>query len=265
MTGPANTGFSSAGFASARFDRRAMIRGAAASMLALSAAAIICTRAAAQARASFAPPAAPLIYSRQLLRIMAGGARFMVARSFAVHFTPDGDGYLLAGTQSSVEVEAPPALARFVALEKARVETGLFPLRLDGAGQIRAAAGPADAPSPPNAGLAAAVAAAQVMAAQMGGTVEAQAQRAAFINAIHQSATQLVTELPTDLFAPQRLDRTERQDLALPGDLQGHVTAQFVASVDPMTGLMRSASRSVVTAIGDDRRETIESWTLKPA
>lgn len=247
------------------YDRRTVIRSAAASLLALSAPAILCTRAAAQGRTTFTPPLTPMVYSRQLLRTMAGGARFMVTRSFTVRFTPDGEGYLLAGAQTGVEVEAPPALARFVELEKARIESGLFPLRLDNTGQIQADRVSAEAPSPSNAGLTAAVATAQTMAAKLGGSPEAQAQRAAFINAIHQSASQLVTELPTDLFAPQQLDRTERQDLTLPGDLQGQVTAQFAADVDSVTGLMRSASRSVITAIGADRRETIESWTLKPA
>lgn len=242
-------------------DRRGAMRQAAAALLALAVTPAMPARAGT---VPFAPPLTPMVYTRQLLRIMAGGHRFMVARSFAIQFTRDAAGYLLDGSQTEVTAEAPPALAQFVDLEKRRVEASLFPLRLDGAGQILPDAAHASARYS-SAGLTAAVAAAQAMAAQGGGSAEAQAEQAAFINAIHQAATQLVTELPIDLFAPQEPDRTERQDLALPGDLKGNVTARFIASVDPVTGLMRSASRSVTTAIGDDRRETIESWTLKPA
>lgn len=246
-------------------DRRSLMRRTAQSILLLSFVPPMAARAQGQPLGQFDPPSTPMIYSRQLLRIMTGGARLMVTRSFAVRFIRDADGYLVTGTQTGVAVEAPPALDRFAALEKERLETGLFPLRLDMAGQITGAQVPTGPAPQQDDRLALAVAAARSVATQMQAEPEVQAQLAAFINAVHQSATQLVTQLPPDLFAPQQLARTERQQLDLPGDLVGQVTAQFSASVDPATGLMRNAQRSVTTAIGPDQRETVESWTLKPA
>ena len=84
----------------------------------------------------FAPPSTPMLYTRRLERSLVGGASLTVTRRFAVRFVLEADGFRVDGEQVDVTVEAPPQLATLAELERERVETGLFPLRLDPAGTI---------------------------------------------------------------------------------------------------------------------------------
>ncbi|HEY6814696.1 MAG TPA: hypothetical protein VI168_04065, partial [Croceibacterium sp.] len=95
----------------------------------------------------------------------------------------------------------------------------------------------------------------------------APAERAelhAFVDAVHRSAGTLLTELPSDLFAPAELARSERRAVPLPGGAAGEVRVTFTAERDAATGLMRTATREVVTAIAGDLRRTLETWRLEP-
>ena len=47
----------------------------------------------ARAAGRFAPPAAPMLYTRRLERVLGDGASFVVVRSFAVRFVPDAAGF----------------------------------------------------------------------------------------------------------------------------------------------------------------------------
>lgn len=220
-------------------------------------------RAAAEAltgpNARFDPSPGTYDYSRRLEREMTGGARFVVMRRFTVGLSRAQGGFELAGNQSAVAVEAPPALARFAELERARIESGLFPLRLDARGQI---VGWTTAQA--SGELASAVRQAQAMTDAAAIPADDQARLRVFIEAVHRAATSILTRLPPDLFAPAAPTREDRQVLDLPDGADGVVTARFAAETDPATGLMRSARRSVVTQIGENRRETVESWSLAP-
>lgn len=242
-------------------DRRGLIRcGAASAMVA--GVSLLVPHGLAAAGRRFAPPADPLIYSRLLVRQLAGGRQMAVARDFRILFAAISGGYAVDGAQVAVRVEAPPALDRFAALERERIETGLFPLHLDADGQI--AGGQPFAGTPASAAiLENAVATARAMTANLPGDQD-QARNDAFIAAVHQSASAFVSQLPVDLFAPRALDRAESRVLALPDGVSGTVATRFVASIDDTTGLMREARRSVVTTIGAEARETVESWTLRP-
>jgi hypothetical protein len=238
-------------------DRRAVLRYAAVAML-LPALAAAPLRAAAQGF-RFAPPAGPMLYTRRLERGLRDGAAFVVSRSFEVRFRPESPGYRVDGAQVGVEVEAPEALAAFGRIEREREEVGLFPLRLDAGGAIAAGAG-----TPVASRLDDAV---REAAAVLEARPQAPAERAEllrFVNAFHQSAGQLLTELPRDLFAPAEAERSEHREIALPGGEAGAVTVTFSAARDPATGLMRQARREVVTELAGDRRRTLETWRLEP-
>ena len=235
-----------------RTDRRAVLQYAAAALL------LPALPAAAQA-SRFAPHAGPMLYTRRLERGLSGGASFVVSRSFAVRFLHEGAGYLVEGRQVAVEVDAPEALAAFADIERAREERGLFPLRLDAQGAIAAGAG-----EPVSTRLDDAV---REALAQLEAQPHAEAERAElvrFVNAFHQSASKLMTELPRDLFAPPPVSRTESRAISLPGGDTGEVSVTFSAARDPATGLMREARREVVTELDGDRRTTLESWRLTP-
>ena len=213
--------------------------------------------AAAQPATRFAPPAAPMRYTRRLERGLPDGARLIVSRDFAVHFVPDTGGFRIEGEQTGVMVDAPPSLAALARLERERIETGVFPLQLDAAGAIRAAA-----PSAPSAQLDEAVREVTAQIEHWPHTPAEREQLRAFVNAVHQSAGRLVTELPRDLFAPTGVPRADNRAIALPGGEAGQVSTTFTATRDPATGLMREAQREVLTKVAGEVRRTLESWTL---
>lgn len=213
----------------------------------------------ARAAARFAPPAVPMLYTRRLERVLPDGASFVVTRSFAVRFVPEGPGFRVEGRQMSVEVAAPALLERFAQMERQRVETALFPIALDSAGRI---VGHAEGQG--SAQLDAAVREALDRVDRAPFTAGERAEAVRFVEALHQSAGKVLTEPPADLFAPEGAPREERREVALPGGGSGTVRVRFSAESDPTTGLLREAMREVVTELGGDRRRTLESWRLAP-
>jgi hypothetical protein len=91
-----------------------------------------------------------------------------------------------------------------------------------------------------------------------------RAELVRFVNAFHQSAGKLTTQLPRDLFAPAETARSEHRAVALPDGDAGDVTVTFSAARDPATGVMRQARREVVTELAGERRRTLETWRLDP-
>jgi len=203
------------------------------------------------------PPSGDMLYRRRLVRGLRGGASFNVTREFRVRFEPVAGGYLLNGAQFSARVEAPQALANFAAIEEQRVETGMFPLVLDGAGQIVEG----------NADLSANAIEHAMQDVRERFPVEAGKQpneAVEFIEALHSTGTRLTAELPKDLFAPVENARSDRREIALPWGDKGEVSTRFEAERDPLTHLMRHAHREVITRMGDDTRRNYESWDLLP-
>jgi hypothetical protein len=236
-------------------DRRQLFRMAAAALL-LPAAAGQTARAAARG-AVFKPPMSPMLYVRRLRRELADGASLAVSRSFAVQFKQDGSGFRIEGDQVDVTVDAPAALARFAALERERKEQELFPLMLDLRGQIVGVK-----PVNLSAQIKTAVdeVAARIDRAKLDSDTRIELNR--LLNAIHQGASQVVTELPKDLFAPVQTEEVMTREVALLNGASGAVTVHFSAVTDSGTGLMKQALREVVTDLAGDRRRTVESWQL---
>lgn len=239
-------------------DRRTILRWAMAAALAPA----LATRAEAGSAspARFAPASGPMIFTRRLERALAGGAALVVARSFAVGFSAGADGWTVRGEQVGVTVDAPRRIAQLAALERQRVETGIFPLTLDTAGLI------VGGPDPkPGKELEEALAIVRRGLDRSPVAAGERPQLEAFVRAVHESSARVAALLPTDLFAPRDAPTHAERGIALPGGGAGTIEVTFTAVTDPATGVMRSARREIVTAIGDDRRLTREDWTLAPA
>lgn len=238
-------------------DRREMLKFAlGASLLPL----LASQRVAAEmpGSSSILPPSGNMLYRRRLVRGLPDGKTFTVTRDFRVRFEPVAAGFILGGEQLSARVEAPEALASFAAIEEQRVETGMFPLMLDAAGQIVEG----------NAELSASAAEHAMRDVRQRFPVETgkQANEAVdFIEALHNTGTRLTAELPRDLFAPVDNSRSDRREIALPWGDKGEVTTHFEAERDPLTQLMRHAHREVITRMGNDMRRNFEGWDLLPA
>ncbi len=198
-----------------------------------------------------APPTSAMIYRRILERELPGGPVLRVTRDFAVRFEGVGEGFRLIGQQVLAHVEAPANLAQLAALEEQRVELGIFPLLLDGAGRI--IAGNDDQP---NDQIASALAEVQRLLGDAG------EEASTLVEALHATGSQLTAELPLDLFSPAEGPREERQQITLPWGETGEVATRFEAVCDPQTKLMRSARREVITRLGEDERRSAERWEL---
>jgi hypothetical protein len=239
-------------------DRRTVLRWAVAAALVP----LLATRAGAAVLAGGArirPPRGPMTFTRRLERGLAGGAKLVVSRSFAVRFIAATEGWTIAGEQVAVTVEAPERIAQLAAIERGRKETGLFPLTLDRSGMI---VGLPETARPKEVDQAIAVVRDELAKRNLA-TDERQAYDA-FIRAVHEAGAKMSSALPGDLFAPRDTAKHSEGRLALPGGGAGTIEVNFTATVDPADGLMRQARRDIVTAIADDRRLTREDWSLMP-
>jgi hypothetical protein len=239
-------------------DRRTMLRWA---MAAAFAPAFVSRASAATGSAErrIDPPSGEMTFTRRLERALPGGSKLVVARSFAVRFAATPAGWSLSGEQVGVTVDAPARIAALAALERQRIETGLFPLALDRAGMI---VGGPDAPPVVELEQAVAIVRRQIEAA--GFAADERKELEAFVRAVHDAGAKMTSEFPGDLFAPREQAVRAERELALPGGGAGTIEVSFTAVTDPTTGLMAEARREIVTAIADDRRLTREDWTLAP-
>jgi hypothetical protein len=238
-------------------DRRALLRWAMAAALAPA----FASRAGAAVTAgrTIAPPTGPMTFTRRLQRALPGSNKLVVSRSFAIDFTATATGWTVSGEQSGVSVEAPERIAALAALERQRVETGLFPLALDRTGMV---VGAPDAR--PAKELDEAVAIVGRMLDNAGIASGERAELDSFVRAVHEAGARMTSQFPGDLFAPRDDDAHATRELALPGGGAGTIEVSFTALTDPATGLMREARREIVTSIGNDRRLTREDWSLTP-
>lgn len=240
-------------------DRRAFLLAAAALLPALASRDALAQSAAIDGTRAIEPPPQPMIYTRRLVRGLTGNARIMVERRFAVRFTRSASGFVVEGEQIGVDVEIPEQLAWLGKLERERVESGIFPLQLDNRGRILSGETVWGVPE-----IEAALREVETRVEQMDATADQREALQEFVTAIHEAGTHIVSTLPSDLFAPDETDRRASRGIVLPHGAEGEVSTLFSAQRDPLTGLMRSARREVVTAIAGDQRHTVETFSLVP-
>ena len=212
----------------------------------------------------FAPPAGALRLTRELHRHLADGQQVVTRRSYRIRITRTGTasvagpdaGFVVDGVLVSAEVSAPPALAQLAAIERARPDTGLFPLHLDRDGQIT------DAAAPPDTATGKAlkkVTNEMISGAHLGPARRAEMRR--FTLAVLQGDG---SEMPAELLHPQPGHVEDTSQFALPDGGKGQITVAIDAETDPATGLMRRFSRAITTSGGGTARASEEVWTLLP-
>jgi len=208
---------------------------------------------------SFAPPAGPMVFRRKLRRQLGGNYSLTVERGFEIGFERVRAGFFVTGRQIDVAVNAPENLEAYARLERERREEGIFPLLLDDRGLIRS--GPETVSS---ASLDQAIERAlNQVAAELKSQPEI-AEARSFILGLQQAAGRISSAMPADLFAPPGTIQRAQRTIELPGGLSGTLSTEFSGAVSPETGLLETAQRIVVTDAGGTRRETVESWSLKP-
>lgn len=167
---------------------------------------------------------------------------------------------LVGGRQINAKVSAPPALESFAKLEEARIEHGMFPINLTEIGRIRQAA---------NAGHASEIdkAVDLAMAHIRDGGQNAEQKNAAFhfLRSLQQSAGQATSQMPQDLFFPDRLNHSHSRPVPLPRGISGKITIDFAAVLNDNSTLLKTAERAVTTTVEASSRTSIERWILAPA
>lgn len=241
-----------------QLERRKLIQLAAAFALAPT---LICAPLRAQSGlGTIAPPSRAMTYKRKIQRQLSDGAWLSVERSFAVRFIAEASGFRVDGKQIGIEIDAPAALKSIVKLEKARVETGIFPLMLKENGFIESGSTAHEAKQ-----IEAALHEVSQQVLTISGTAEERRELQDFISAFHNVGSNIISNLPVDLFSPERNKRSISREIAMPDGIIGEVTSTFSAQRDPETNLMRMAKREIVTRMEGDTRHTIESWSLLPS
>lgn len=220
----------------------------------------VSAQSADQASRPFAPPDSPLVLTRTVWRTLADGKEIVVRRRYAVQFTRHGDGFLLDGKLLDSAVDAPPLLAALASIERGRSDEGLFPLLLDPAGRILAAA--TAQPGAPLQRDNARERAQSLLASTPLPAVQRQ-ETGAFLSQLAIQGAMAVW--PADLFNPASGERRERRRIALPGGQEGAVDVSVKAGDAQTNGLPQAVERTVTTIMEGTSRTTRERWTLIPA
>ncbi len=207
---------------------------------------------------AFTPPQTRMVLTRTVRRPLSGGRELVVRRSYEVQIVADGPGYRVDGQLTGCTVEAPESLKALAEIERNRPETSLFPIALDGKGNILSSA-----PARPNESLdrAADLVSGRLETIPLSPMDLEQAR--AFVRQVQARAAG--SQWPADLFHPVPGRRTETKTIPLPGGERGSVAVEVTAQDQQSGGLLGSLERIVVTELEGDRRVTREEWTLASA
>jgi len=207
---------------------------------------------------AFAPLGEPLLVTRTVVRTLHDGKEIVARRSYLVSFAPDGDAFTVNGRLVASEITAPPALQAIAELERARPDSGTFPIALDRSGLARAGSVPA---SPSSANADAARAARALVA---GADVAIADKREADAFIAEAAARGSAIPWPAELFSPAAADRHDRRSVALANDENGTVEVTHRITARLPNGAPAGFIREVVTEIGATRRVSREEWTILP-
>lgn len=218
---------------------------------------------AAFAQGTIVLPDGPCKLTRVLTRSLYDGNQIRVARQWRIAFARggglSGDRITVRGQQLSVEVDAPPSLAQFSALEEGRSTATMWPILLTQSGLIVAAGrGIVDAD------VDTALQTARQMIAERNGA-EAAAMHVRRLQAELQSAgTSLLDRLPDDLFFPTVGPLQASRVVELPGGRVGEFEVSYEAVAVPGKGWLDRAMRQVTTRLDGTEQTAREDWSLSP-
>ena len=205
--------------------------------------------------ANFSPPHAPLLLVRTFHRPLPDGQVIVTRRNYAIRIAPDVEGYRVDGELIQATVDAPPSLSALAEIERSRPDPGMFPILLDGQGQIR---GGGNVLSDGSLDRAAVIAAESIGASGL--TAIDMLQMQAFIKQLASRNPR--SQWPADVFNPAPGKRDEARVVQLPGGEEGHVTIEIASQGPDRAGRLTMLERVVTTDLAGDTRVTRERWQL---
>jgi hypothetical protein len=205
-------------------------------------------------------PEGPMRLGRELMRGLGGEATIIVRRGWEIGFARQARGIVIAGRQTSVDVEAPPNLGELARIEEQRSTDAMFPIMLSEEGLVLASG---TAPTAP-ADMAAAIRAAETMIASRPQSAAARDNMRRYLAEIHSAGSGQFDTLPADLFFPDGTPQRRVETVNLPDGLTGTFELSWETRAAPGTGWLVEARRAIVTRIAELERRSVEVWTLAP-
>ena len=203
-------------------------------------------------------PSHGMLLKRRLIRGLNDGNKIIVDRGWNVQFTRQSQGIAITGTQISVSVSAPKALASFVEIEKARSTQNMFPILLSPEGTIMAAGSFTSQES-----VAKALTTAEDFFIKRGLSAANAAQQIRAMEQLQQSSAKMLDEMPGDLFYPSTQPVRQARSVNLPNGAKGEFEVSWQASTQAGETLLKHARREVITRIGKSERVSSEEWWLE--
>ena len=205
-------------------------------------------------------PTAPMRLSRLIERQLFDGKRISVARNWIIRFADSGRGIRVDGFQQQVSVDAPEKLERLAQIERSRSTDGRFPILLNSAGQI-VGGGSEFAP----ADLDTALREAESIVAASGRSAATKRQAMRDLAAIQAAGSNVISQMPVDLFFPVGGDQRDSRELALPDGSKGAFELVYSSRSAVDRPWLDHSSRQITTRIGDSERVSREVWQMEEA
>lgn len=198
--------------------------------------------------------------SRTVVRTLVDGKEVRATRRYIVWFRPEPGGWRIEGELRGVDVQAPPALEPFAAIERGRAEPGLFPIRLDPAGRLI----PRDDPPVADPARQVALSLGKTMIARSASAASIRDQAQALLSQVAMAGSG-GTAWPADLFHPTRPESLEQRDILLPDGSRAAIIVTVRSEGATAGSLPERVERTVQTELAGTRRTSREVWTFAPA
>lgn len=209
---------------------------------------------------SLTAPTRAMHLTRTITRGLVDGQSIIVARSWRVRFAAEGDGWAVTGSQEDVGVMAPSGLESLARIETNRPAREAFPIRLDCDGLIIQ-----EPASSRRLDMDEVARAAHQSITARGGGGDKRGQLQLFLAQLQQTSASLMSTFPQDLFFPMAKPQREKRSMELPGGLIGEMELTYAATARPISGLLDSSERMVVTRIEGEELRSSETWDLSDA
>lgn len=205
-------------------------------------------------------PQGPMRLIRRLERDLRGNETLTVEREWVIEFAPQGQGIAIRGMQVAVAVDAPESLGALAQIEERRQTDGMWPILLGDNGLILASRS-----SMRREDVAAAVDEAERMIAAREIPVAVREQQQELLLEVQNAGAAVLNQLPEDLFYPVGETMRAVRELDLPGGVRGQFEVSYQASSSATGGWLQTATRRIVTRIGESERQAVENWSLLEA
>lgn len=213
----------------------------------------------ALARSRVAVPDGPMILSRRLVRGLHDGKAIIVDRSWQVVFETRPAGIMVTGQQLSARVEAPSKLAPIAQIEETRSTAQMWPIELAHDGRILSAGTYTE-----QRDIDAAIREGRAIIEASTGSESDKVQKLGYLSQLEQAGGSLLEKLPSDLFFPAGAKSEVVDTVQLPGGITGTFEVVYTSIPAGENSWLARSERRVTTRIGNDARQSSDSWQLAP-